>query len=209
LGRLPKCPKERLPHAFPVTESCLARNDLDRVTARLHHKSRRLHAKPFDGFGRGLAGLLAENSAKLARTQPCGIRQHLDREITAQIISRIGQLHLHAVRLRVQLQQRRKLGLSAATPLIFSNVRLNRHYLNITALTRLSNAGAPIFARKGSGTIINIASVVGIAVEMQNGVYSASKSYVLRFGHALQRDLDDARSGRTRGHRHVARAKVS
>lgn len=61
--------------------------------------------------------------------------------------------------------------------------------LNITALTRLTYAVAPVFASKGSGTIINISSVVGIAVEMLNGVYSASKSYVLSFGHALQRDL--------------------
>jgi len=63
--------------------------------------------------------------------------------------------------------------------------------LNITALTRLSYAVAPVFAAKGSGTIVNISSVVGIAVEMLNGVYSASKSYVLSFGHALQRDLAD------------------
>ncbi|WAR46096.1 SDR family NAD(P)-dependent oxidoreductase [Methylomonas rapida] len=63
--------------------------------------------------------------------------------------------------------------------------------LNITALTRLTYAVAPVFVSKGSGTIINISSVVGIAVELLNGVYSASKSYVLSFGHALQRDLAD------------------
>lgn len=63
--------------------------------------------------------------------------------------------------------------------------------LNITALTRLTYAVAPGFASKGSGTIINISSAVGIAVEALNGVYSASKSYVLSFGHALQRDLAD------------------
>jgi len=61
--------------------------------------------------------------------------------------------------------------------------------LNITALTRLTYAVAPAFAAKGSGTIINISSAVAIAVEALNGVYSASKSYVLSFGHALQRDL--------------------
>lgn len=61
--------------------------------------------------------------------------------------------------------------------------------LNITALTRLTYAIAPVFASKGSGTIINISSIVGIAVEALNGVYSASKSYVLSFGHVLQRDL--------------------
>jgi short-subunit dehydrogenase len=61
--------------------------------------------------------------------------------------------------------------------------------LNITALTRLTYAAAPAFAKRGSGTIINISSVVAIDVELLNGVYSASKSYVLSFGHALQRDL--------------------
>ena len=61
--------------------------------------------------------------------------------------------------------------------------------LNITALTRLTYAAAPSFVARGTGTIINISSVVGIAVENLNGVYSASKSYVLSFGHSLQKDL--------------------
>ncbi|CNH03810.1 3-hydroxy acid dehydrogenase [Yersinia enterocolitica] len=61
--------------------------------------------------------------------------------------------------------------------------------LNITALTRLTYAIAPVFAEERAGTIINIGSVVGIAVEMLNGVYSASKSYVLSFGHKLQQEL--------------------
>jgi short-subunit dehydrogenase len=63
--------------------------------------------------------------------------------------------------------------------------------LNITALTRLTYAAAPGFVARGAGTIINISSVVGIAVEVLNGVYSASKSYVLSFGHSLQKDLAD------------------
>lgn len=61
--------------------------------------------------------------------------------------------------------------------------------LNITALTRLTYAIAPAFVARSGGTIINIASVVGIAAEMLNGVYSASKSYVISFGHSLQKDL--------------------
>lgn len=65
--------------------------------------------------------------------------------------------------------------------------------LNITALTRLSYAAAPAFVERGNGTIINIASAVAIAVESLNGVYSASKSYVLSFGHSLQKDLADKR----------------
>lgn len=63
--------------------------------------------------------------------------------------------------------------------------------LNVTALTRLTYAAVPGFVARGSGTIINISSVVGIAVEALNGVYSASKSYVLSFGHSLQKDLAD------------------
>ena len=63
--------------------------------------------------------------------------------------------------------------------------------LNITALTRLTYAAAPAFVARGKGTIINISSVVAVAVEVLNGVYSASKSYVLSFGHSLQKDLGD------------------
>ena len=37
--------------------------------------------------------------------------------------------------------------------------------LNVTALTRLTYAAAPAFVSRGAGTIINISSVVGIAVE--------------------------------------------
>src|SRR6202012_3070571 len=61
--------------------------------------------------------------------------------------------------------------------------------LNITALTRLSYAAGPAFIARGAGTIINISSVVAIGVEALNGVYSASKSYFLSFGHSLQKDL--------------------
>ena len=63
--------------------------------------------------------------------------------------------------------------------------------LNITALTRLTYAAVPGFVARGSGTIINIGSVVGIAAEVLNGVYSASKAFVIAFGHRLQKDLGD------------------
>ena len=63
--------------------------------------------------------------------------------------------------------------------------------LNVTALTRLTYAAAPAFVARGAGAIINISSAVAIAVENLNGVYSASKSYVLSLGHSLQKDLAD------------------
>ena len=47
--------------------------------------------------------------------------------------------------------------------------------LNITALTRLTYAVAPAFVARGSGTIVNISSVVGIAVEMLTRTRSARR----------------------------------
>lgn len=82
-------------------------------------------------------------------------------------------------------------GVGAVASILDGNVDAMDHMIavNITALTRLTYAVAPALVKRGKGTIINLASVVGIAVEMLNGVYSASKSYVISLGHTLQRDL--------------------
>ena len=61
--------------------------------------------------------------------------------------------------------------------------------LNVTALTRLVYAAAPAFVARGAGTIINIASVVGISPETLNGVYGATKAYVIALSHSLQHEL--------------------
>src|SRR5260370_34542023 len=45
--------------------------------------------------------------------------------------------------------------------------------------------------RGAAGTIINIASVVGISPEALNGVYCATKAYVIALSHSLQRELAD------------------
>jgi uncharacterized protein len=63
--------------------------------------------------------------------------------------------------------------------------------LNVTALTRLTYAAAPAFVARGTGTIINIGSVVGISPEALNGVYGATKAYVLALSHSLQHELAD------------------
>src|SRR5438132_3986989 len=63
--------------------------------------------------------------------------------------------------------------------------------LNVTALTRLTYAAAPAFVARGAGTIINIASVVGISPEALNGVYGATKAYVIALSHSLQHELAD------------------
>ena len=61
--------------------------------------------------------------------------------------------------------------------------------LNIGALTRLTYVAAPAFVKRGAGTIINIGSAAGISVEALNGVYGASKAYVLAFSLSLQHEL--------------------
>jgi uncharacterized protein len=61
--------------------------------------------------------------------------------------------------------------------------------LNVTALTRLTYAAAPAFVARGGGTIINIGSVVGVVPERLNGVYGASKAYVLALTQSLQHEL--------------------
>jgi short-subunit dehydrogenase len=63
--------------------------------------------------------------------------------------------------------------------------------LNIVALTRLASAAAAQFGQSGRGTIINLASVVALAPEMFNAVYSASKAYVLSLTQTLQGELKD------------------
>ncbi|AQT61711.1 SDR family oxidoreductase [Cellvibrio mixtus] len=61
--------------------------------------------------------------------------------------------------------------------------------LNITALTRLSNAIAPRLVQAGKGAIVNISSVVGLAPEFQMSVYGATKAFVLFLSQGLQVEL--------------------
>lgn len=61
--------------------------------------------------------------------------------------------------------------------------------LNVTAVTRLANAVAGRFAESGTGAIINIGSVVGLAPEFAMTVYGATKAYVLFLSQGLQVEL--------------------
>ncbi len=61
--------------------------------------------------------------------------------------------------------------------------------LNITALTRLTSAVAPRFAKMGDGAIVNIGSVVGLAPEFGMTIYGATKAFVLFLTQGLQLDL--------------------
>ena len=84
-------------------------------------------------------------------------------------------------------------GAASITPLLNSDVdRMEAMIaLNVTALTRLSYAAAPAFVARGAGAIINIGSVVGIVPERLNGVYGATKAFVLAFSQSLKHELAD------------------
>jgi short-subunit dehydrogenase len=61
--------------------------------------------------------------------------------------------------------------------------------LNVTAPTRLTTAVLDGMSRRGRGTIVNVASILGIHLLPTSAVYSATKSYVLSFTRALQQEL--------------------
>lgn len=84
-------------------------------------------------------------------------------------------------------------GVGALMPLLNSNVDAMEAMitLNVTALTRLTYAVAPAMVARGAGTIINISSIVSIAPEILNGVYGATKAFVLSLTHSLQHELAD------------------
>lgn len=82
-------------------------------------------------------------------------------------------------------------GLGATAPLLRANIADMSHMiaLNVEALTRLTYAAAPGMVKRGSGTIINIASIVAIGTELLNGVYGGTKAFVLAFSQSLHREL--------------------
>jgi short-subunit dehydrogenase len=84
-------------------------------------------------------------------------------------------------------------GVGGAAPLLASDVDAMDQMirLNVLALTRLTYAAVPAFVARGSGTIINIASIVAISPETLNGVYGGSKAFVLAFSQSLQHELAD------------------
>ena len=62
--------------------------------------------------------------------------------------------------------------------------------LNVTAPTRLAHAIAPRFIERGSGTIINISSVLAVIPEFLSGsVYGSTKAYLLALSQSLQSEL--------------------
>jgi short-subunit dehydrogenase len=82
-------------------------------------------------------------------------------------------------------------GVAAVAPLLQSDIDKmdDMIALNVRAPTRLIYAAVPGFVARGAGTIINIASIVGIAPETLNGVYGGTKAFVLAMSLSLHNEL--------------------
>jgi short-subunit dehydrogenase len=64
--------------------------------------------------------------------------------------------------------------------------------INITAPTLLASAAGKAFVERKAGSIVNIASVLAVAPELLDGVYSGSKAYLLNLSIALAEKVRDA-----------------
>lgn len=84
-------------------------------------------------------------------------------------------------------------GIGATAPLLQADIGKMSEMLNlnVNVLTQLTYAAAPAFVARKQGAIINIASIAAVAPEMLNGVYGASKAYVLAFSQSLKHELSD------------------
>lgn len=82
-------------------------------------------------------------------------------------------------------------GVGATAPLLDSDIGKMEAMiaLNVNVLTRLTYAAVPVFVKRPGATLVNIASIVAVSPETLNGVYGASKAYVLALGQSLQHEL--------------------
>jgi short-subunit dehydrogenase len=141
--------------------------------------------------------LVARDQARLD-----GLASRIGSETGVTIESLRADLTVQADVLRVERRIRQQqditmlvnnAGVGALEPLLQSDIGAMEAMidLNVTALTRLTYAVAPTFVARGGGTIINISSVVAVAPEVLNGVYGASKAFVLAFSQSLHKELAD------------------
>ena len=163
------------------------------------------------GASRGIGAVYADRLAKrgydlilVARSEAplkaltASLTSASERHITAIVADLNNKIELEKVEARLKEDSSitvlvNNAGISSVAPLLNADIKKMEEIidLNITALTRLTYAAAPTFVKRGTGTVINISSVVGISPEALNGVYGATKAYVLAFTHSLQHELAD------------------
>ena len=140
--------------------------------------------------------LVARNTSKLERLAGTLAKSTGRRvEVLTADLSLTGELE----RVAEFLQSRRDIslllnnaGVGAGSPLLEADIDAMEAMiaLNTTAVTRLAYAAARAFVARGGGTIINIAPIVALAPELLNGVYGASKAYVLALSQSMRHELE-------------------
>jgi short-subunit dehydrogenase len=157
------------------------------------------------GIGASYAQRLARRGFDLilvARDRPRleGLASRIGAETGVTIETMRADLTVQADVLRVERRIRQddaitllvnNAGVGPEGPLVDGNIDyLDRMIsINVTAVNRLAVAAASAFARRGKGTIVNIASVVALVPEMFSGTYSATKAFVLNLTLALNTEV--------------------
>jgi short-subunit dehydrogenase len=135
------------------------------------------------------------------RLEQLAARLHVETGVAAEVL--VADLTLRAdlekVEQRLRSDERITLLLNNAGMAVSGNLvgadpdRLEQMILlNVLAPTRLAAAVAPGFVKRGSGTLINIASVLALAPELFNGTYSGTKAFMLNFTQSLQQEIGKA-----------------
>ena len=140
--------------------------------------------------------LVARRAERLERLA-ADIRQSTGRAVETVTADLANPVHLRAIETIVSNDRRiillvNNAGIGSTAPALEAAVDAMSAMvsLNIDALMRLSYAAVPAFVARGQGTIVNIASIVAVAPELLNGVYGASKAFVLAFSQSLRHELE-------------------
>jgi hypothetical protein len=112
LRRLSERAQESAAHSLSVPEAGRFCDVFDRVPA-LQHDPGSLDAQVLDGFSRRLACLGPKGSGELSRAEVSSLGELFDRQASAEVLPGVGERHLDPIRLRLELEERGELRLSA------------------------------------------------------------------------------------------------
>jgi uncharacterized protein len=84
-------------------------------------------------------------------------------------------------------------GFGSTAPLLHADIDTMEAMIavNVTAQTRLTYAAVPAFVARGRGTLVTIASIVGVAPELLHGIYGGTTAFVLALSRSLRHELAD------------------
>jgi short-subunit dehydrogenase len=134
----------------------------------------------------------------MARLEHVAARLHATTGITAAVLRADLTQKADLARVEQRLRSDATLtmlvnnaGVAASGPLVGGDLEALEAmiHLNVVAVTRLAAAAATNFVARGTGIVINLSSVLALAPERFNAIYSATKAYVLNFSLTLHQEL--------------------